>query len=181
MDAAISSSSFRPATVRDLSVSFTGTGVRLPAYACGAENRSRLGLCQPVCFCLCDNGFYASAPVQPDRPGPILRFNLIVAIEGLAHTVSQILGKSLHPARLILTFDILNFQVCLHIRQYVHRGCNRVEACCRDERAYLEKKVVSQCLPEHLIPFPHATDSFGLGQRCHLHLDAYFKTARFLN
>src|SRR5438105_12134498 len=50
-------------------------------------------------------------------------------------------------ARLILTFDILNFQVCLHIRKYVHRGCNRVEACCRDERADLEKEVVSQYLP----------------------------------
>src|SRR5438445_6219184 len=137
-------------------------------YACGAENRSRLGFCQPVCFCLCENGFYASAPVQPDRPGSIFRFNLIVAIEGLAHTVSQILGKSLHPAPLTLTFDILNFQVCLHLRQYVHRGCNRVEACGSDERAYLEKEIVSQCLPEHLIPLPHATDSFRLGQRGHL-------------
>src|SRR2546430_10653198 len=142
------------------------------AYACGAEDRSRLGLCQPVCFCLCDNRFYASAPVQPDRPGPIFRFNLIVAIEGLAHTVSQILGKSLHPAPLTLTFDILNFQVCLHIRQYVHRGRNSVKARCGDERAYLEKKVVSQCLPEHLIPFPRATDSFRLGQRC-LYISTY--------
>src|SRR2546430_1051522 len=108
------------------------------AYACGAEDRSRLGLCQPVCFCLCDNGFYASAPVQPDRPGPIFRFNLIVAIEGLAHAVSQVLGKSLDPTPLVLTFDILNFQVCLHVGQYVDRRCDRVKACRSDECAYLE-------------------------------------------
>src|SRR6266571_1434042 len=117
---------------------------------------------------------YASAPVQLNCPGPVFRFNLIVAIEGLAHAVSQVLGKSLDPTPLVLTFDVLNFQVCLHISQYIHRRRNRVKARRSDERAYLEEKIVSQRLPKHLISFLKAPGLLRMNQLGHTHVNDHF-------
>src|SRR5436853_2340357 len=156
-------------------------GLLVASNACAAKYRSRLGLCQPVRFCLCQNGFYAPAPVQPHRPGLIACFNIVVAGKRFAHTLSQVLGKSLHPASLVLRLDLLNFQTCLHVCQHVHRGSNRVKSCEADEGAYLEEEIVSQRLPQQLIPFLKASGLPRLNQLGHADVDGQFPSDPLLS
>src|SRR5207249_730323 len=156
-------------------------GLPVAAKAVAAKYRPGLGLRQSVCFCLCEYGFYAPATVQPHCPRPLACLYIVVASKCLAHAFSQVLGKSLDPASLVLRLDLFNFEIGLHVCQHVHRRPNRVKAREADKGAYLEEEIVSQRLPQQFISFPKASGPLRMNEVGHADFNGQFLSDPFLS
>ncbi len=148
---------------------FSGLFVRTHTGA--AKNRPDLGLGQIVCVCLCHDGFDAPAPSQGHRSKRIASFDVIVAVESLAHAVGQVLRKGIHRVLrgpLTPLRDLANLQCCFLVCEDVHCWRNSCKTRPGNESVHLQEKVVGERVLQHLISLFRTASSVSLNEFGHV-------------
>ncbi len=160
------------------------SGLFVRTHTRAAKNRPDLRLSQTERICLRHDRFDAPAPAQGHRSKRIPCFDVIVAVESLAHTVGQVLRKGIHRilrGALTPLRDFTNLQCSFLVCEDVHCWRNRCKTHPGNESVHLQEKIMGERVPQHLISLFRTARPVSLNELGHTRLKAQVTVSQFLS